>query len=282
MKIVSIYLLLFFPLSVFSTYIIQADDTTPKAMLAKKWEPGMNVSDWLMSEKFDGVRAYWDGKGLFSRTGRIFHSPLWFTDGFPPFALDGELWIGRKRFSDTLSIVREKKPHEGWQNIRYMIFDAPETSGGFEQRMKVAQKWFKAHPSLYTIVIEQEICRNEEHLMQRLKEIESLNGEGIILRKSGSSYVNRRTNAMLKVKSFSEAEAVVVEHIPGAGRNKGRLGSILVELADGKRFAIGSGFSDYERHNPPSIGSLITFKHYGFTESGIPRFASFKGIRADY
>ena len=235
-----------------------------------------------MSEKFDGVRAYWDGKWLSSRSGLIFHPPLWFTEGFPSFALDGELWIGRERFSDTLSIVRKKKPHEGWANIRYMIFDTPEMAGGFEQRIAVAQEWFKRHPSIYAVVIKQEICRDEKHLRQRLKEIESLNGEGIILRKPGSSYVNRRSNAMLKVKSFSEAEAVVVEHIPGSGRNKGRLGSVLVELPDGKRFAIGSGFSDYDRNNPPPIGSVITFKHYGFTESGIPRFASFKAVRADY
>ena len=251
-------------------------------MLAQKWEPGVNVSGWLMSEKFDGVRAYWDGKQLFSRSGLVFHPPLWFTEGFPSFALDGELWIGRERFSDTLSIVRKKRPHDGWADIRYMIFDTPEIPGGFEQRIRTAQEWFKVSPSLYAVVIEQEICQNEKHLLQRLKEIESLNGEGIILRKPGSSYINRRSNTMLKVKSFSEAEAVVVEHIPGSGRNKGRLGSVLVELPDGKRFAIGSGFSDHDRNNPPPIGSLITFKHYGFTESGIPRFASFKAVRADY
>ena len=282
MKKLSTYLLFLFLTSGSLQYIILAEETSPKPMLAHKWEPGMNVSGWLMSEKFDGVRAYWDGKWLSSRSGLIFHSPLWFTEGFPSFALDGELWVGRGRFSDTLSIVRKKKPHEDWANIRYMIFDTPETSGGFEQRMRVAQEWFKRHPSLFAVVIEQETCRDEKHLQQRLKEIESLNGEGIILRKPDSSYVNRRSNAMLKVKSFSESEAVVVEHIPGSGRNKGRLGSVLVELSNGKRFAIGSGFSDYNRNNPPPIGSLITFKHYGFTESGIPRFASFKAVRADY
>lgn len=277
------YLLsLFVIVFVFLPQVIQARDTPQKVMLAQKWEPGMDVSGWLMSEKFDGVRAIWDGKRLFSRTGTIFHAPLWFTDGLPTFALDGELWCGRQKFQDTLSVVRKGKPHEGWGDVRYMIFDAPETSGGFEERIGVAQNWFKTHSSLYAIVIEQEVCRDEKHLLQRLNAIELLNGEGVILRKPGSSYVNKRTNVMLKAKNTVEAEAVVVEHIPGLGRNKDRLGSILVELPDGKRFAIGSGFSDYDRYNPPPIGSLITFKHYGFTKSGIPRFASFKAVRAGY
>ena len=251
-------------------------------MLAQKWEPGMDVSGWLMSEKFDGVRAIWDGGNLVSRKGTVFHAPVWFVEGLPSFALDGELWLGRQRFEDTLSVIRQEKPHDGWGDIRYMIFDAPEVRGGFEQRIEFARRWFDEHPSPYVIVIEQEVCENEKHLLRRLKEIESLNGEGIILRKPGSVYVDKRSDTLLKVKTFSEEEAVVVEHIPGEGRNKGRLGSVLVELSDGKRFAIGSGFSYNERNNPPPIGSTITFKYYGFTEKGIPRFASFKAIREGY
>lgn len=257
-------------------------NVTPVVMLARKWSAGMDVSGWLMSEKLDGVRAYWNGKDLLSRTGKIFSAPSWFTKNFPDTALDGELWLGRQRFSDTLGIVRRKLPHDGWEDVRYMIFEAPQGPGGFEERIGSARRWFLDHPSLYADVIDQKICRDEEHLLQRLKEIEAMNGEGIILRRPGSAYVAGRSHAMLKVKTFSEAEAVVLKHLPGSGKNKGRLGSVQVELPNGKRFAIGSGFSDEDRLDPPPIGCTITFKHYGYTNSGIPRFAVFKAIRKDY
>jgi hypothetical protein len=58
-------------------------------------------------------------------------------------------------------------------------------------------------------------------------------------------------------------------------KNENRMGSLLVELhGSGIRFNIGTGFSDRMRENP-SPGSLITFKQYGFYESGIPKFPSF-------
>jgi len=259
-----------------------SDNAAPAVMLAMKWEPGMEISGWFMSEKLDGVRACWNGKNLISRTGKIFSAPAWFTEDFPAIVLDGELWVGRQQFSDALSVVRRKLPHDGWKNIIYMIFEAPQAPGGFEERIELAQRWFLEHPTPYADVINQEICRDEKHLLQRLREVEDLNGEGLILRKPGSAYVAGRSHFMLKVKTFSEAEAVVMKHLPGNGRNKGRLGSILVELPDGKRFAIGSGFSDEDRLNPPPIGSTITFKHQGFTKNGIPRFAFFKAVREDY
>jgi DNA ligase-1 len=61
----------------------------------------------------------------------------------------------------------------------------------------------------------------------------------------------------------------------------GRLGSLLVELADGTRFKIGTGFSVAERETPPPIGAVVTFKYYGFYPSGIPKFPSFLRIRYD-
>jgi DNA ligase-1 len=53
----------------------------------------------LMSEKLDGMRAVWDGEGLYSRTGKPVSAPPSFFEQLPPgFALDGELFLGRKRF----------------------------------------------------------------------------------------------------------------------------------------------------------------------------------------
>ena len=248
------------------------------AMLAQVWQPGMDVQGWWMSEKLDGVRGYWTGEHLVSRAGNTFAAPEWFTENFPPVPLDGELWVGRQKFSDAVSIVRRTAPHDGWKSVRYMIFDAPQAEGGFEQRLDFARAWFRDHPNPYAAVIEHEICDSEDHLRKRLAEVEALGGEGLILRRPASAYTVGRSATILKVKTFQEAEAVVLEHLPGSGRNAGRMGSLRVETADGVRFAIGTGFTDAERDDPPPVGSTVQFKHQGFTKAGIPRFASFLRI----
>jgi DNA ligase-1 len=78
-------------------------------------------------------------------------------------------------------------------------------------------------------------------------------------------------------------EAVVISHLAGQGRNEGKMGSLLVELPGTRTtFKIGTGFSDEIRQNPPNIGTLITFKYFGFYQSGIPKFPSFLRIRDEF
>lgn len=255
-----------------------AEPRPAPAMLAQVWQPGMDVQGWWMSEKLDGVRGYWTGERLVSRAGNALAAPDWFTEHFPPVPLDGELWTGRGQFSEVVGIVRRKAPHAGWKSVRYMIFDAPRAEGGFEQRLKFAREWFRTHPNPYVTVIEHEACVGEEHLRNRLAEVEALGGEGLILRQPASAYMVGRSATILKVKTFQEADAVVLEHLPGSGRNAGRMGSLRVEMSNGVRFAIGTGFTDAERDDPPPVGSTVQFKHQGFTKSGIPRFASFLRI----
>ena len=255
---------------------------TPSLMLAYQWEEDVDLTGWLMSEKLDGVRAYWNGKELLSRQGNVFNTPKWFIKDFPDEALDGELWIGRQKFSEITSVVRKKLPGNGWKKIIYYVFDAPLANGGYEDRLQFLNQLIRKTSSQYIKIVKQQISRGNEHVKETLKQIESLGGEGLIVRKPGSKYHFGRSNDMLKVKTFHDMEAVVIGHIPGSGRNTGRLGSLLVELFDGTRFAMGSGFSDKDRKDPPPIGSIITFKYTGFTKSGIPRFASFLRIREDF
>jgi DNA ligase len=100
-----------------------------------------------------------------------------------------------------------------------------------------------------------------------------------MLRRPGSRYESGRSSTLLKVKSFHDAEARVLEHQGGAGQHKRRLGAALVELDDGTRFAVGTGFSDAEREHPPAIGSVITFRYQELSDGGVPRFPSFVGVR---
>ncbi|BBO70314.1 ATP-dependent DNA ligase [Desulfosarcina alkanivorans] len=260
-----------------------ADTRAFELMLPRVYDEGMAVSNWLMSEKLDGVRGYWDGRQLFSKNGTLFHAPPAFTRNFPDFAVEGEIWGGRNTFEKTAGIVRQQEAHDGWLALKFAVFDVPTAGGGFENRLRKAADWFDRHPSDHAFVIEHRPVESHAHVSQELKRIEALGGEGLILRRRGSLYTAGRSRDILKVKSYADMEAVVVAHLSGKGRNEGRMGSLVVELPGSRtRFKIGTGFSDATRENPPPVGTLITFKHYGFYQSGIPKFPSFLRVRDDF
>lgn len=260
-------------------------DTAPPVLLAHRLEDEDPAGYW-MSEKLDGVRAWWDGEKFISRLGNIYHAPEWFKDLMPQgVVLDGELWAGRGLFQKTVSIVRKLIPddHE-WSQILYVVFDLPTLEKPFEERIKEMQnllcdkKGQKLNPvvlkRLSFTVLSHEKCKDSKHLTQFLKEVEDKKGEGVMLRESGSLYTEGRSKTLLKVKSYQDDEAVVLAHLPGRGKHKGRLGAVSA-LWQNKEFEIGSGFSDQQRKNPPKIGSKVTFSHQGLTDAGKPRFPIF-------
>lgn len=252
-----------------------------KLMLPKVYMGQVDVAGWLMSEKLDGVRGYWDGKQLLSKNGNIFYPPAAFIRNLPPFHLEGEIWGGRGSFEQTVAIVKRQQPHNGWLQLKFAIFDVPKDDSGFTQRLNKANEWFANHPSTYAFIILQTKVRHRAQLEHELQKVEELGGEGLIIRKPDARYRAGRSAEILKVKNFQDAEAKVLAHLSGKGRNKGKLGSLLVELDDGRQFKIGSGFSDAERVSPPPVGAIITFKFYGHYQSGIPKFPSFLRIRQD-
>jgi DNA ligase-1 len=253
----------------------------PPLLLAESWDGVSNLAGWWMSEKLDGVRAYWTGKGFLSRQGNVYHAPDWFTAGLPDVPLDGELWLGRKMFQRAVSIVRRQDKSDHWKEIRFLVFDAPALDQEFEARIDFVRKTIEKHRPAHAQPHAHELCKDIDHLRKELSRLESLGGEGLMLRQPGSKYAVGRSTTLLKVKTFHDADARVVGHEGGAGRHKGRLGALLVEMADGTRFAVGTGFSDAERSNPPTIGSTITFRYQELSDAGVPRFPSFVGIRKD-
>ncbi len=251
----------------------------PQLMLAAKWPVGADPTGWWMSEKFDGIRGYWDGKQMLTRGGKPVALPPDWAKKMPDFALDGELWAGRGRFSETSATVRDGVPGEGWHNIHYLIFDAPGTPGPFEKRLERVDQWLSKHPAPQIRLIEQHRCRDAAHLQQFLDEVEAKGGEGVILRAAGSDYTQGRSKDLCKLKRFDDDEAVVVGYKPGEGKYANLVGALLVRLPDGRRFAVGSGLSDEERRQPPPVGSTITFKYQGWTKNGKPRFPVYWRIR---
>ena len=106
-------------------------------------------------------------------------------------------------------------------------------------------------------------------------------GEGLMLRQPGSIYIQGRSNTLLKVKNFFDAEAIVIDHAAGRGRHQGRMGALICRMESGKQFRVGTGFSDNDRNNPPKIGSIITYRFQELTVSKVPRFPSYVGERID-
>jgi DNA ligase 1 len=257
------------------------EEVTPPLLLAHKWETEIDITGWWLSEKLDGVRAYWDGKQFLSRLGNRFYPPPWFVENFPDHPLDGELWGGRKLFQRTVGIVKRQDQSPLWKDLLYVVFDAPAHPGGFEDRIAHARQVIEERSLTYARIHEQALCNGLDHLREELSRVEGLGGEGLMARKPRSKYEAGRSSTLLKVKTFHDAEARVVGHAPGAGRHKGRLGALVVELADGTRFNVGTGFSDAEREEPPPIGSIVTFRYQELSDGGVPRFPSFVGVRID-
>jgi DNA ligase-1 len=269
--------------TVFIAIALYAQGTPqPKPVIqqAISYKAVTDINQYWLSEKLDGMRGYWNGTHLLTRQGNIIHSPKWFTRNWPMNTMDGELWIKRDYFQQTLSCIRKKQINEHcWRSVRFMLFDLPKHSGTFTQRIASMKKLTKKVNSPYLSMIEQFKVSTVEQLHKTLNEIAKNNGEGLMLHYSNARYHIGRTANIMKLKKHDDAEAVVIAHIEGKGKYVGVLGAIQVKTTEGIIFKIGSGFSDKERHEPPAIGSLITFKYNGKTQAGIPRFARFFRIR---
>ncbi|KIL60978.1 hypothetical protein M378DRAFT_83142 [Amanita muscaria Koide BX008] len=264
----------------------------PELLLANKWdlETGLDPSGWWISEKLDGVRTFFDGKTFLSRLGNPFTPPKWFFEKLPKdITLDGELFGGRGKFQDTVSIVKTaNSPH--WQGITFQLFDVPSLGDKpFEERINYLQKMFGpqgTHAAAHIVVVNQVEAKDKEHVLQHLKEVETLGGEGVMLRRPASLYEGRRSGTLLKVKTFYDAEAIVTGYAPGKGKHKGSTGALKCKMASGKAcyrdtFNVGTGLSDKQRQKPPKIGAIITYRFQELTRDGVPRFPSFIGEAID-
>ena len=235
-----------------------------------------NITNWYMSEKLDGIRAYWNGKELLSKNGNKIYAPNWFTKDFPPFELDGELWTKRDDFESIQNIVLDTNPSIKWEEITYNIFEVPNEKGNFDKRLEKIKFWLDKNPNKIIKIIPQLICKNETDLNIYLKELLDKKAEGIILKNPNLEYFTGRSENILKVKKFYDDEGLVI----GLNySNNGEFKSLQLKLNNGIIFNLGGGFSDIQRKNPPQIGDIVTFKFYDFTKNNKPKFASFLRIR---
>ncbi|CAI3795575.1 DNA ligase [Rheinheimera sp. MM224] len=253
-------------------------ETLPQLQLAQSYQQQEAVSDFWISEKLDGVRIFWDGKQLRSRSGQWIKLPDSLLKQLPAFALDGELWAGRGRFQQVMQALQSSGT-ELWQGIRIMVFDAPQQPGTFTERLQFLKQ--QLPDTAFVQLLPQQQLQTKAQLDELLQQVVAQGGEGLMLHHAKALYQSGRVSHLQKLKLVEDAEARVVAHLPGKGQFSGMLGALLVELPDGRRFKLGSGFTVEERKKPPEIGRLVTFQYQGLTHKGTPRFAVFVRERSE-
>ncbi|GEB69525.1 DNA ligase 1 [Pseudoalteromonas carrageenovora] len=267
-------------LSVVFTHAIYA--LQPDVLLAKVYDESKhgNIENYLVSEKFDGVRAIWTGDKFVTRKGNAINAPSWFTEALPQVWLDGELWIKRNNFARVSGIVRTKIPNNhDWQSVAYQVFDMPDPSIPFSTRYQNYSQLVEKLNLPHIKAVKQHSFNSLQSLTSYFKGLTTQGAEGVMLHLASAKYKSGRSDALLKLKPYLDAEAVVIEHLPGKGKYQGMLGAIKVKTSDGQEFKIGTGFSDVQRKSPPLIGSTVTYRYHGLTKNGLPRFASFLRVR---
>jgi DNA ligase-1 len=249
-------------------------------LLAQDAPQGPDPCGWLVSEKYDGVRAYWDGRDLRFRSGTAITAPSWFRQRLPPQPLDGELWLDRGCFETLSGIVRRQQPDDAaWRQLRYMVFELPDGDGSFADRAGRLQRLAQQIGWRQLVAVEQATVSSPAELQLRLQQVLQAGGEGLMLHRADAPYHVGRSPALLKLKPVQDDEARVIGHVAGRGRHAGRLGALRVRTADGIEFQLGTGLSDTERERPPLPGSWVSFSYRGRTAEGVPRFASFLRVR---
>jgi DNA ligase-1 len=237
-----------------------------------------NIKGWYMSEKLDGIRAYWDGKQLLTKNGNKINTKKEFTKNFPSFELDGELWTKRGDFENIQSIVLDDIASNKWSEITYNIFEVPNAKGDFQTRLNKAKNWFKNKPNKYIKFVPQIKCKDKKHLQEFLEKLVSKNAEGVIIKNPHKHYFQGRSQYILKVKKFFDMEGKIID-INYDKKDKNRMKSLVIKLPNNIVFNLGGGFTNKQRYNPPKIGEIVTFKYYGFTKYNKPKFASFLRVR---
>ncbi|MHB0983533.1 MAG: DNA ligase [Thiobacillus sp.] len=260
-----------------------APPPAPAMLLAEVYAADLDVTQYWVSEKFDGVRAQWDGRSLRFRGGGTVPAPGWFTAGFPAQPLDGELWIGRDRFDALSGTVRKTEAVDAeWRQIRYLVFELPGAAGDFSARIRQMQTIVELAAVPWLQAVEQTRVADRAALMQRLDAVMRAGGEGLMLHRADAPYLTGRSDALLKLKPWQDAEAIVVGHTPGKGKYQGMTGALQMAMPDGRRFRLGSGLSDALRRQPPPIGTRITYRYQHLTKNGLPRFPRYLRVREDF
>lgn len=255
----------------------------PDLILARLFHDDIEVTAYLVSEKYDGARALWDGQSLRFRSGNPVQAPTWFIEALPKQALDGELWLGRGQFDQLSAIVRRTQPiDDEWRRVRYMVFELPGADGPFRQRAEQIRDLLARLDVPWLQAVDQQTVADLNELTLRFNESVRNGAEGLMLHRADAPYVTGRSDVLLKLKPTLDAEATVVGYEPGRGKLAGLIGALKMQTAEGKIFSLGSGLPRAVRLEPPPLGTRITYRYQEMGKSGLPRFPRYWRVREEF
>jgi DNA ligase-1 len=237
----------------------------------------IEIENWFMSEKYDGMKARWINGILYTRSNAILYPPESFVKCLPNFDIEGELYFGKNTFH-KIGSLKSKTCSEAWNKVVFKVFDL----------INYKYTWFKRHIILYNACIENNrvelvkwyLCKNNGALEKFFKKITKIGGEGVIIANPYGKYVDGYTKNILKYKIKNDCEAVVI----GYKLDGNRLMSLKVKNSDNIIFYIGTGLKMIDRYNYKEkfpIGILVSYTYELLSKSGKPRTPVLKGVRND-
>jgi DNA ligase-1 len=168
-------------------------------MHGKNWTPAFRIRGWIVQEKFNGIRALWTGNELLSREGNVLPAPAWFTAGLPAMALDCELVLAAAKSNAATVSNIARTAGADWSRLRLVIFDAPQTPGGYAARHASICGVLPAHVHVAGFAVDWSL----ETLRQELRDAHAKGVEGFMLRHPSAPYRKGRHSTLLKFKSRS-------------------------------------------------------------------------------
>ena len=304
--------------------------------LAHTFDTGKHsLAGMMASEKLDGMRALWlpetmglpieevgfanterDDRahvcsGLWSRYAKVIHAPLWFTGSLPKIPLDGELWIGRKKFQQTMSTVKKLVPVDSeWKDVKYMVFDSPSYEAIYQEGriynpnymmqfigtipdgcerhiLRSAEATYYHLDRMYPylnlhlqVFLPYQTAKAEEYVENWMKRLKDGGGEGLMLRNPSSVWTPSRVHTLVKLKPWEDDEGIVVGYTEGKRKYRGMLGALVVKWK-GIEFEL-SGMRDLERKESFfPLGTVVTFRYRELSDRGIPKEARYLRKRVD-
>lgn len=274
-------------------------------------------SEYIWQPKLDGHRAVIaiskEGVTMYSRRGKkidtmdhiidhiISSSSRSYKSMVDTIYLDGELYIHGVSLQKLAKDIKKFTPNS--MNIQFHVYDYfvdKQWHLQFLTRLTTIRfmQALMGLPNTMSGAVDSPVCIVDSHTVStraRLKELTSAaiadGFEGGILRNNGATYLpGMRNDGLLKIKEFDDHEYKIIDVIKGKPKHTEDSGTLeqacfILEVGD-KKFEVYSPGTMYEKelhwkNRKNLIGKLVTVKHSGFTDDGIPFHAVALQIRDD-
>lgn len=270
-----------------------------KPMLASKWENRKSKMTYpaFIQPKLDGVRCIISKDGAKTRAGKPINSiphvledlkALFEND--PNIVLDGELYNHELKddFNEIISIVRKEKAtaeslQKSKEMAQYHIYDIPSSGDAFGGRSLDLEFLFDTYIGGSSCkFVRTDFVANEEQINEMYGQYMLDGYEGAMVRLD-KPYEQKRSNTLMKMKEFEDAEFEIISVEEGQGNWSGYAKRIVFKLEDGRECGAGlKGNQAYAKElleqADEYVGGQVTVQFFTRTPDGVPRFPVAKAL----